>query len=295
MYREVLIAPEDIENYSAYIPDGYIEGIRRQEYYAIATYDPGLDDDLVGVTVMGVRGSWAWILWFEVSDGYEDSDIAEEMISSRIRDAEVFGDAEGISAEFPLSFGKDRFMDLFGSLGFETEEVESNVAEFTLNSINKDKLPMSGEDKNFVTLKEADDGVLRELGNLMANDERNIPIEIPVEWELYDPELSLVHMDGSVPAGLILVIRADDHVNVELAYEHEPRNILALIAALVSNGEKKLDPGTTIVVPVVEKKIFGLLEEIAPDAKRGGLLKASLRFDRDMPVTDEEIESLLEE
>ncbi len=111
----------------------------------------------------------------------------------------------------------------------------------------------------------------------------------------YDKDLSLVHMDGDVPAGLILITRSDDHVSVDLAYEKETGNIMALLAALVLNGEKILEPDTRIVIPVVDQRIFGLLKEIAPEAKRGGLLKAILRFDRDMPVTPEEIESLLEE
>ena len=295
MFRDILIPAEDTARYGALIPDYYHEGIRQQEYYAVATYAPGLDDELAGVVIMGVNDTWARILWYGVTEEYAGSEAEEEMISSRIRDAEAFGEAEGIIAEFPASFGKDRFMNLFGSLGFETEETESNVAEFSLGSIEKDKLPEADGRNDIIPLKEAEDSVLRELGNLMANDIRNIPVEIPVEWDRYDKDLSLVHMDGDVPAGLILITRSDDHVSVDLAYEKETGNIMALLAALVLNGEKILEPDTRIVIPVVDQRIFGLLKEIAPEAKRGGLLKATLRFDRDMPVTPEEIESLLEE
>ncbi|MCR5409966.1 MAG: hypothetical protein K6E90_03185 [Lachnospiraceae bacterium] len=295
MYRDVLISPEDIGLYGAFIPECYHEGLKKQEIFAIATFAPGLEDDLVGVVIMGVGGSRANILWFVTAEGYEGSDAEMEMIYSRVRDAEVFGDAEGISAEFPISFGKERFMSLFGSLGFATEETVSNVVEFPLGSINKERLHEKADHSGIMTLKETDTRVLHELGNLMANDSRNIAIEIPVEWDRYDGDLSLVHMDGHIPVGLILVTRTEDHVCVELAYEHTPKGILRLVSVLVSNAEKHLSPDTKIVIPVLEQRIFGLLKVIAPKAVRGGLLKASMTFEHEIPVSPAEIETLLNE
>lgn len=282
MYKNQLIIPEDIGKYGELIPEFYHERLRKGELFAIASYESRFPRDLlVGVVIMGVRESWTQILWLALTEAYDTDDRAEDLVRERILDAVQDGEAEGIFVEFPASFGKDRFFSIFGSLDFRTEEISGNVLEFTLGSIHTDKLPVLKNDHGVISLKEADTHILHELGNLMANDERLIPVEIPVSWKSYDQDLSLIHMVDNMPAGLILVTSKEKAARVELAYENTPKGILKLVSVLVSKALEEKDPDTLITIAILEEKLFDMIKVIVPDAKRPDILKGYLVFEKE--------------
>lgn len=275
MYIDQLIDSKDIEKYGNLIPECFHERIRREELFAVETRDPcypGLD--LIGVTVSGVRDSWAEILWYSMTDNYNHPFYVRELIRKRVRDAKLGGEAAGVYCSFPKDFENGKIAEILSDIGFEVREASSRVLQFTLRGLNSERLPEHIDRSSFIPVKFADTLTLRKLSSLMADDPRNIPVDIPVPWERYDPELSIIHLEKGVPAGTILITRRDNRISADLAYETTPTGILRLVSFLIKEAEKKLSPDTIVTVPIVNDRLFSVMKIIAPEAERKELVKA---------------------
>ena len=271
-----IIDKKVLADFGGLIPEFYHEGIAAGEIFAIASYDGSVaEDNLMGVTVMGVSGQWAQIMWYDLTAEYDTPWYLSDLIKARVTDAALGGQAEGIYA---VLSGPDREEKarVFARNGFEIVESVSNVLEFELGKINREKLPRLKNGSDYSSLKDADNKTLRILSNHMANDERNIPVEIPVLWERYDQKLSLIRTEDNEPVGAALVTRKKDEAVIELVYEKEPRGFLHMISALVEHAGKELEDTTRIIVPVLDERLFDVLKVLAPDAKRPELLRAYL-------------------
>lgn len=276
MYIDQLIDSKDIEKYGNLIPECFHERIRREELFAVETRDPcypGLD--LIGVTVLGVRDSWAEILWYSLTDNYNQPFYVEELIRQRIRDITLEGGARGVYCSFPADLENGKISEILLGLGFEVRKDKSRVLTFALRGVNSERLPEHVDRSSFISIKDADSAVLRNLSIFMANDPRNIPVDIPVKWERYDPALSIIHMEKGTPVGTILIRRRERRVSVDLAFETTPTGILKLVSLLVKEAEKNLDPDTIITVPIVNDRLFSVMKIIAPEAERKELVKAA--------------------
>ena len=313
MYRNILIEDNDIEKFAGFIPECYHERLRDKELYAIATIDYlRAENALVGVVIMGVLDSWAQIIWYGLTAEYDTEYYTYDLILERVRDACYGGQAKGIFAEIPANEdNKNMISCLFSGMGFEVYESQSNVLEFPLNSIkafklheaiakHEKELPESSRTDEFsklkssseiILLKSADETILRSLGNLMANDERPVPVEIPVLWDRYDKDLSIIHMTEDGPSGVVLVSLQNEDVYIKLAYEKEGLGMLKMIAALIEEGIEKLDPDTRILIPVVEERILDKIKLVVPKPERSLLIKAYRAFETgDGPSLMDEIE-----
>ncbi len=313
MYRNQLIDPEDLDIFAGFIPDVYYERLKNGELYAIATIDYlRAENALVGVVIMGVLESWAQIIWYGLTAEYDTEYYTYDLILQRVRDARDGGQAKGIFAEIPANENNKYMIScLFSGMGFEVYESQSNVLEFTLSSIKSFKLheaiakrekglpESSGSEEvsslknsgEIIQLKDADETILRSLGNLMANDERPVPVEIPVLWDRYDKDLSIIHMTEDGPSGVVLVSLQNDDVYLKLAYEKEGLGMLKMIAALIDEGIEKLDPDTKILIPMVEDRIMDLIKLVVPKPERSMLIKAYRTFEtEDGPSLLDEIE-----
>ncbi len=279
MYISQLIEAERIEEYGSLIPECYRRGIERGKLFAVETLDPLYPETgLMGVTVMGVRDSWAGILWYALTEEFDEPYYAKIMIRERLKAAYYDGEAVGVYATFPKTPENEERLRVFEDLEFEIKKDLSHVLEFSLGSINTERLPSHFDEDSFFPLKKADRETLKALNHLMAEDERNIPVEIPVPWDRFDKELSMIHVENGAPKGVILVSGKEEKVSVDLAFETTPTGILRLVAALAKEILKKKEPDTVITVPIVNDRLFDVMKVVAPKAERAEIYKAYYIF-----------------
>ena len=275
------IEPKSLEIFGNLIPEALKEEIRSEELFAVASFDTAdADEPLVGVTVMGTADLWAQIVWYALTPSYDTPRYLGRMIRERVTDALAAGEAEGVYAALPTYERTKADARAFAAEGFEIVDSKSNVLSFALESLKTDKLPEMKDPKEFISLGKADDRTLRMLANHMAHDARNVPVEIPVRWEQYDKDLSIIRMEEENPIGVALVRIKDGTAYISLVYEKEPRDFLRMISVLIRRGTEKLDKSTQVIVPIVDERIFEVMKAIAPDAERASQTKAYLRFER---------------
>ena len=279
MFIHQRIAKDEIDNYSELIPVLYHDGIRNGKFFAVLTFDGTAEaEKLVGAVVMGVSHYWAQIRYYWLAPSYDTPDYLSDLIAARITDAMTGGHADGIYTIISGSEKGESDAAVFASQGFEIVRSKSSVLDFTIGGIDATRLAKYRKKNDIVMLKDMDQKMLRVLSNHMAVDGRNVPIEIPVEWDKYDQSLSLVRVEDDVPLGLALVSTDKDMVMIDLVYERDPHGLLSLIAALVSEGREKLSEDTRVRVAVLEERFFDLFHMIAPEAERSSVIKAYLPF-----------------
>lgn len=283
MLVSVLIDPKNMKAYGDLIPDCYHERLYSGEISAIASMDDSSDavqgDALVGVVVLDVAEEWVKILWYALTPDYDSPDYARSMIEDRVLDAYLGGKAKGIFAELPAGERRSELEEIFVPLGFEVSYSESRVLSFLLEDTKA--IPVVKSSAEFVPLGRLSAQDRRVFGNLIAQDKRAIPVEIPVCWDSYDQDLSLVHLCDGKPVGAILLRSSRGRMIVELGYENSPRGFVSLLSAIVERARAALSPDTEIIVPLVNERLAEFLKKVVSGLKGTELMKAYRRFERE--------------
>ena len=157
MYKNYVIDVDNLDLYEGIIPDCYMDRLHNKELFAIETYDDSWDDNPpIGIVVMGTRYNWAQIVWFGLSDSYDTSDYASDLLREREFAVRHYGRANGIFAEMPATEDPDELIYIFKNAGFETELIESKVMEFTLSSVDPSKLIKVKDSSNELMRRDPD-------------------------------------------------------------------------------------------------------------------------------------------
>ena len=275
---DVRISKNDIKRHREMIPPAYSAMISSGDAICLLTIDDYRGDVPMGLSVLDVRDRWAKILWLGMFDDYNSDEYAADIIKKRVRDARKAGELLGIFADFEETEDSRLLYNAYTLSGFEVSGGMSPVCSFLLSDVDRQWLPRSGDANNYVSLLDADDNVKRKLASIIEQDERPIPVELPIEWKKYDGRLSVISMEEGAPNGVILVKKQGDIVTLSLAYVRSG-NILRLVSRLVETGDKLLPPDARIVVPVVETKLYEMIERIAPGSVRSVINHAYLPFE----------------
>ena len=125
----------------------------------------------------------------------------------------------------------------------------------------------------------AGDDIKAFLEKSVTNDERMIPVSLPIPWNEYLQEISLIHANEKKnTSGMFLFSKIGDTVVFDLAYTSNAVIMASLIGNAIKIADSIFDPGQKILVPIVSEATRPLIERLVPKAHRDELLEAILWF-----------------
>ena len=279
MFIDHDITAADLGEYEKYVPINYHEQILLGEIRAIAFYDGVFEEDkLIGVILSADHSGWLEIIC--VSMGVRKTDVkAADLLKHRFMMARNQGNYVGAFCEVHFE-ERTRASQYFLTLaGMSVSETNNNIYEIALSDADMtDMLKKAASVCECMTLEEAGESRLFEIANLIAEDERPVPMPASVNWDEYVQSLSLVGLEKGKPVAVVLVNEIRDYLVVELVYSKSPKVLLGLLGAVLKKAKDRYPEDQKVLIPIVGQGTKGLVDRLLPKAKRGKIMEAVIRF-----------------
>ncbi len=286
MYFAQTIRGGRLRSFDSYIPVNYHHQLMMGELHAHAFYE-GEDETgkLVGVTVTADHMGWLEIVWVSMAEEYRRAAYEADLLRHRIGIAQRSGKYIGAFWEIHKDEQTDSLRDVLILAGMTVNEEKNNIYELTVGdakACGAFQREVSGPE--CLSVGEASDEVLSLIEDEMETDKRPIPKPYETEWEDYLQDISVVCMEDGAPKGLMLFTEEKDYLVLELAYSKSPKVLLGMIVNVLQRAEGVYPDSQKILVPIVGRGVKEIIERLLPDAKRGDIYQARIRFEEpDIP------------
>ena len=277
MYNEHVIKARELRDYRKYIPGNYMAQLRSGHLTATAVYDGDRErDELVGVYVNGVHEGWFEIVWVGMGESYKSEVVTADFIRYFVRQARRTGKYKGAFMEPHITPENEHLKDVLRFAGMDVSVGKDNIFEFRLSEVIREKsLGTAAKGISRVQLQDASPEMKAAMEEAILQDERAVPVAIPIPWEDYRQDLSLLYAPPSSKSrGVLLFSEVGDSIFFELAYSDSPRTLAALVGSAILLAEDLFPPEQKILVPVVRETSRQLVEHLVPTASRGEVLEA---------------------
>ena len=157
---------------------------------------------------------------------------------------------------------------------------KNNNYEFRLSDIIREPSIMAAAEKLTCTpLTDADEAKKKYIEKSIMTDERMIPVALPIPWDEYLQDISLIHSNEKKnTSGMFLFSKVGDTVVFDLAYTSNAVIMASLMGNAIKTADKIFDPEQKFLVPIVSEATRPLIERLVPNAHRDELLEAILWF-----------------
>ena len=265
----VLIDKHNRQFFTPYIAD-YID-LAGPDTIALGAVDSS--GIAVGALVSSVIGSEVSIDWLYVDESSREQGYATNLV--RTLASSSFRTMSKITA----GFENDRALYmLFKRQGFTVSESEIPVYTFPLSGLSKNSFFSKGlESENVVPLSQIDPYTLRRFSAQL--EKTNMPVELPIDAKLYEPDASVAYVCGKEIKGVVLIACAKS-IEVVFAYA-APGEKTALPSMLISAGRTLLDKyphDTSVTVATVRNISAAIAEKLFPEVNKTSGYSAELRF-----------------
>lgn len=276
--REIIITPETAPGFVHLIPELYMRDIQAQELVGKGLADEE-DGRAAAVLLCRETRGWMEIVWIAVDEDYRGMGLAGWLLHICLQGARQAGELWGAFADLTTEKDRDMMRHILIRNGFAVTEKFRPVYTVPLQAIAGSKLFDKQIEANRVRpLKEADNALRKSIGLLMKEDRRPLPMHLPINWEQYDDTISGICMIQGKPAGVILVSRMEEELELSFLWANH-RSAAALL--LVYAMKRALDvcpPQTQVSLAAVSDKALNLAEAILPDAQKMRIEQGRLNF-----------------
>ncbi|MCR5487045.1 MAG: hypothetical protein K6F35_05885 [Lachnospiraceae bacterium] len=278
-----LVSPSDPGEYGKHIPENYLEQARKGELIIEAFYRGGDAEEgqFLGLSVTGIHLGWAEIVYLYFAGEKKKPEVIAEFLRAMIgiEYERSGGGLTGAFIEMPLSEADPAIQEGLRLAGMEVMEGKGNVYCFRLSDVReREMLWKASEAAQLLLLKDADSSLRKDLEHRMESDPMPIPVSMPVEWEEYLPELSMILLEEGNPAGAVLMAARGEFLVLELAYAATRTALPKLLGGVLRQALKLYGEDQELLVPIVARHSEELLERIVPGGMRYDYLGAVLWY-----------------
>ena len=286
MFRSEAIDAFNLSQYKKDIPEDYLDGIRGGRIGAAAVFDV-IDGESIyfGLYLTELRSDWIRLIWIYAAD--RSLSVVEKgryirycILSDKKRRG---GTLRGAFAEiYPDGSWQDT-EDALMLAGMEADRVLDNVYEFALSEVQGlSSFEKAAEVRKCICLARAEDELKERFRIAAENDRRPVPLPWEIHWEHYEPEISFICVKGEhahVCGGLFFTER-EGYLIAEVGYASDPLALPALLWNSCTAASGRYGPDTRILIPMVSDRYENMIKGIVPEAKRGEVINAVMRFHR---------------
>lgn len=224
---------------------------------------------------------WMELVWFAVAAEYRGLSLSGFFLQEMTLWVEMHGNVWGIFADLPEGEYAETLETVFRRIGFAVEEAELSLYELEVGDLEQSQLLQAAStEKDMIALGMADEKLKRMVQTQLDKEKRKIPIESPVRWEDYDPELSVICAGEYEVKGMALVSSSNHAVNLNLLWSGSSAAAFGILVHIAKNAYRRFGKEKKIWIPAVTDISRRLVENLVPQAKRVRTRQASLRFEK---------------
>lgn len=261
----------DMQKISHMIPDGLKTEQDAKNNIILAAKGP--EDIFMGIVIFKEYSRNMELLWCYVEPEFRRMGICSAIIQRMVDTVKKSDYFIGVCAQY-MKYGNEIICEVLRSVGFKVEEQEWPVYTFNLNeaiglqlfTVNKKMFQ-----ENVYSIGDCEYVLKKRFSNkLLVSSEIN-PIELPIEWEKYDQNLSKVYLesDGQITA-IILIEQKKDYMEVAFAYVNDnPYAFPYMIGAIFAEAHSRYkEYPEKVLVTSLDDTIDKLLLYFVPSAKK---------------------------
>lgn len=278
MLHELLIDKDNTRSFETLIPSMYVEDLKNERIYGVATFDGRIEpESLVGVVLVRVRFQWQEIVWVALTEKYSDCEYAADIIRNRAEDARDKGFLLGTYSEFPAQEVLRR--EYFDCAGFSYEIIPSHTFSVYTHVLKRRPAKLSKADMTHCfTLEEITASQKEELDQKLSKATLPTPLEVPVDWDSYDPKASVLYVENGSIVSAILICKNSDFYSIEGIYGNDPKTFEVLFMYLRLISRKVMDDRPYLIIPSIDQTVEeGLIN--SPIAFRDELAQVCLGYE----------------
>lgn len=233
----------------------------------------GMEGIFFGAAVFRENAHYIELLWIYVEPEFRRMGFAKALIDRMMSTIETSEYFVGMYTEYES--GKEIELDtLLSVMEFKREEQEWSSYSFQLSDTlglhefekkNQDKLRIRGLNR----ISECTDTMKKRFSHELYHSEEVKPIELPIDWENYDDELSCVYIEEGEIEGVFLLETDEQRINIAFAYvKNNPYVFPYMLGRSFMKAVEKYE-GTNpeVTVTVFEETTEKLLQKLVPNAK----------------------------
>lgn len=291
MLHEVLIDKDNTRAFEVLVPEMYIDDIKNERLYGVATFDGRIErDTLVGVVLVRARFQWQEIVWVALTEKYAGCEYGADIIKNRAEDARDRGYLLGTYSEFPGEEVLRR--EYFSCAGFSYEKIPAHTFSIYTRVLMKRPLEINEEeDAHCFSLKYITADQREKMQEDASEGKKPSPLEYPIDWDSYDGDASVLYEEEGIVVGGILICKNDEFYSVEGLFGDRQEIFKSLFEHLKKKSKKVLADRPLLVIPAITAAIEDSLESW-PITQRGELALACLGFEnvkKRKPLSNEDL------
>ncbi|MCR5453337.1 MAG: hypothetical protein K6F00_11995, partial [Lachnospiraceae bacterium] len=270
MLHEVLVDKNNLDVFTPLIPGIFMEELERGKLFCVATFDGVIETGkLVGIVLVRVKYQWQEIAWVALTKNYGITEYGSDIVWNRVEAARAIGLLQGTFSEYPK---EERLKeDYFTYANFDIETIPGHIFSVNAFDLKREEDLLSEEEaRHCFQLRYITDEQKSDFEKAVLNSRVPSPIEYPVEWEKYDPDMSMIYeKEGSIKA-VILVIRSSKYYSFEGVFGNDPIAFMSLFLYLRRLARENLSDEDILIIPAITDELDKGLSG-SPIAKRNEL------------------------
>ncbi len=278
MLHEVLIDRNNTGIFETLIPKMYLEDLKEQKIFGVATFDGKITRDrLVGVVLVRVRFQWQEIVWVALTEKYSMCEYGADIIKNRVEDARDIGYLLGTYSEFP----KEEILrrEYFSCAGFSFEKMHSHTFSIYTHALRSSPASLTDEEASHMfSLRYLTIDQKRKMQREAHARKNPTPLEDPIDWDSYDQDASVLYEENGEVTAAILVCKKEEFYSMESFFGDDLGRFDLLFRYLQSISKTALAEKPLLLIPAITAEVEEILIP-SPLTKRDELLLACLGYE----------------
>ena len=233
----------------------------------------GEEDLFLGTAVFRENAHYMELLWIYVEPEFRRMGFAAALIECMLSVIETSEYFMGMYTDYETE--KETELDaLLLAMGFEREKQEWPSYSFRLSDMLElhEVVKNKKDDRRISELSrisECTDIMKKRYSDKLYHSEEVNLIELPIDWENYDDDLSCVYIKEGEIEGVFLLETDEQHIHVAFAYAKNNPYVFSymLIYSFMKGIERYKETDPEVTVTVFEETTEKLLQKLAPGVK----------------------------
>ena len=277
MWKDYQITPDDIEMFQELIPDYCKKQLKEGRLAGLVFINDDSDTrPVVGIVMYRVTKGYIEIEWVAPTDDYDLPDYGADMVRKVVNKARIQGGYRGVICRFR----KDDIMaEYFPAEEFSYVTEPAGVYRFRLSDVTEiRKYRRHSRRENCISLCKADTLLKNSVVARIAIDEEVIPLSLPVNWDIYEQDISAIYRGDDGAEGVILVEDSPEELTISLLFSRNPMAAMTLLVHAFHDAADKYGEDKEVACPVLSELSEKIVEKTVLNPVRPELIRAEAIF-----------------
>lgn len=270
----------NIEAFSDYLPDNMKHSVSMDDCLILGAVDEG-SRKMAGVLISSTEGDQSDLQWLFVNPDFRRRKYASKLVDMALSEIMQSGAVSEFIAEYQPEKAEG-LEDFFDDHDFDIEDADLPSYEICINDLKlPDGIGMYKSSQNVINIKTLPLSVKNDFAKSIRDIYTLAAVKVPLEWRMFDQDLSIVTVADNEVHGALLVDTAGEKPEIAYGFSSpkSPYSFMELLGSFLSRVEEKYGRDRKLLVSSATEEADALVRKLAPGVERLKIRRAVYTFD----------------